>query len=152
MIDKQDTAILNILRKNSRLSVREIAKLSKIPPTTVSRRIRNLNKLGIIKNYTIDIDMYKVGRPTISYVFMNLDVSVFKIKKLTQNEIIERIMKHPVVEECCSVTGRVDVLAKVRTKDIFELDDFINYLRKEEAVLRTETLIALYYKGESKNI
>jgi len=152
MIDKQDTAILNILKRDSRLSVREISKLSKIPPTTVSRRIRNLNKLGLIKNYTINLDMNKVGKPTISYVLMNLDVSVFKTKKLTQNEIIERISKHPIVEECCSVTGRADVLAKVRTKDIFELDDFINYLRKEEAVLRTETLIALYYKEENNYI
>ncbi len=149
-MDKDAAKIISILKQNSNLSIREIAKQAKIPTTTVLRRIHALVRDGIITRYTIDVDMEKLGMPTVAFVLMNVDFGFFKNKNVSQNSIADMVAKHPNVEQCCTVTGRFDFLVKVRTKDISELDNFINYVRGLEGILRTETLISLYQAKDTK--
>lgn len=144
MVGVEDLKILNVLRQNSKLSVREISKRTKIPSTTVHTRLQKLKKDGVIKRYSVEFDMEKLGRPTLAYVNINVDYPYVKKKKLGQNIISDRLLKHPNVEASSAVTGRVDLIVKVRVKNIKELDKFINFLRNEEGIQRTETLVVLH--------
>lgn len=150
MIKKGDLNILNVLKQNSRLSMREISKKTNIPATTVHAKLRRLIKDGIIKKYTIELDMEKLGKPVLAYVLINSDYSLLKRKKLNTHNLVDQIIRHPNVETCRSVTGRFSFILTVRVKDAKELDNFINFLTKEEGILRSETLIVLYEakKGE----
>lgn len=144
MVDSEDLKILNILKKDAKLSVRDISKKTGVPPTTAARRISNLKKSGIIKGYTIDIDMKKIGKPTIAYILMNVDFSYFKHEKMLHNTTAQQIIKYPYIEECATITGRFDLIAKIRVENIHELDRIVNKLRNEGGITRTETLIVLY--------
>ena len=144
MMGKEDVRILSVLKQNSKLSVREISKRTKIPATTVHTRLKKLKKGGIIKKYTVELDMEKLGRPILAYVNTSVDYDYLKKKNLTPNKMADRIIKHPLIEFSSAVTGRVDIVFRVRVKDIQELDALINFLRNEEGILNTETLVVLY--------
>jgi len=144
MVGGEDLKILNVLKQNSKLSVREISKRTKIPATTVHTRLQKLKKDGIIKKYTVELDMEKLGRPILAYVNTSVDYVHLKKKNLTPNKMADSIIKHPLIESSSAVTGRVDIVFRVRVKDIQELDALINFLRNQEGILSTETLVVLY--------
>jgi DNA-binding Lrp family transcriptional regulator len=60
-VDETDKLILFELVQDSRKPVSHIAKTVDLPQQTTSRRIANMEKAGIIKKYTIDVDYHKLG-------------------------------------------------------------------------------------------
>ena len=61
-LDDIDLDILRALRYNGRLSVRELAAKVHRSPTPVFERLRRLESEGIIKGYTVELNMDKIGR------------------------------------------------------------------------------------------
>ena len=59
--DDVDKKILELLSGNSRLSVRQISKIIKVSPPTISRRIRRLEEKGVIKGYVSIIEDEELG-------------------------------------------------------------------------------------------
>ena len=62
-LDQKDKKILQILKENANLTTSQIAKKTAIPITTVHNRIKKLNKEKVIKNYTLNLDFEKIGKP-----------------------------------------------------------------------------------------
>ena len=60
-LDKTDVEIIRVLEKNSRLSLRKIAKKVGVSVATVMHRINRLEKDGIVKRYTTLVDYDKLG-------------------------------------------------------------------------------------------
>jgi len=143
-LTEEDFEILKELREDSRLSTREIAKRIKSSPATVHRKLQKLIKEKYIKQFTYKPDWEKLGKGTLAYVLINIDYPYVKRKKLSQDTVADRLRKHPFVFECVTVTGRTDIVIKVRVKDTNELNQFINFLRNFEGVQRTDTLVVLY--------
>ena len=56
LIDKLDLEILKLLSRDSKISFSEISNLLKVSNTTIHVRIKRLQKLEVIKNFTITID------------------------------------------------------------------------------------------------
>ena len=144
MLAADDFAILKELKKDSTLYTREIAKNTKLSHATVNRRLHRLEDDGVIKKFTIEIDWEKIGRPMLAYVLINIDYPDVKKKKLSQDTVAERLIKHPYVQDCVTVTGRKDLIIKVRVHDNKELNRFINFLRGFEGVQMTETMPVLF--------
>lgn len=61
-LDEIDLKIIEILQNNARTSFREIAKILKIPPQTVSNRVARLIKEGIILGFITITDPMKLKR------------------------------------------------------------------------------------------
>ena len=129
MLSEEDTGILKELKKDSRLTTREIAKKIKSSAATVHRRLHKLVEDGYIKQFTYVPDWEKLGKTTLAYVLINIDYPHVKRKKLSQDTVAEKLIKHPFIFECVTVTGRKDLVLKVRVKDSNELSKFINFLR-----------------------
>ena len=143
-LDSTDMKILDVLSKNSDFSVRKISKKLLIPVTTVHHRLKKLNEFGVIKNYSITIDHKKLGNDICAYVLIKIDYDILKQKKITQQEIAKKLKHLGNIENVALITGVRDILLKVRTKNISELNKFITqYLRNVESVESTETLIVL---------
>jgi Lrp/AsnC family leucine-responsive transcriptional regulator len=60
-LDENDVNILNVLQVNGRLSFRQISEKVKISVPTVSNKINNMEKLGVIRGYRADLDPEKLG-------------------------------------------------------------------------------------------
>lgn len=56
-----DRKILELLAENGRLGVRELASKLKVSPSTISRKIRKLERKGLIKGYVAIIEDESIG-------------------------------------------------------------------------------------------
>ena len=96
-IDEKDLKILDVLRKNSRLSTRKIAKKTNLPISTVHFRLRNLKK-RVIKKFTISLDYSVLNIKFKAYILIKVDLKELKKKNKTQKDIIKKISKYNCVE------------------------------------------------------
>tara|TARA_Y100000310_G_scaffold343894_1_gene453748 strand:+ start:147 stop:623 length:477 start_codon:yes stop_codon:yes gene_type:complete len=143
MLKNDELKVLDELRKDSRLSIRSLSKITNIPPTTVSRYVNNLVKSGIIKRYSVQIDHAKIGIGVRAFVVLNADIDFYKNNPGNEYDIIRDLIKHPYIEECNSLTGRFDFILNVRTPNIKELDVLVKHLREVPGIARTESFIVM---------
>jgi len=144
MLEQEDMVILKELKRDSRLTTRQIGSILNVSATTIHRRMNNLVKNGLIKQFTIVPEWNKLDRETLAYILISLDYNHLKRKKAKQADIAEKLRKHPFVFDSATITGSKDILLKVRTKDTKELDHFIDYLRSVAGIHQTETLVVLH--------
>ena len=133
-LDDKDFLILSTLKNNAKLSTKEISKNLLMPLTTIHNRIKKLEKTGVIRNYTINVNDRALG--TISaYVMVTVDYNILKLRNATQYELVKAIKTNPWVEQTSMVTGTHDVIIKVRVKNVQELDEFVTiYLRNQYGI------------------
>lgn len=144
-IDDKDLTILDVLEKHGDYTVRQIAKKTLLAPTTVYARIKKMKKLGIIKNYTVNIDKKKLGLNVGAYILISADLKFLKEKHKTQYTLAEEIKKLPRVEKVDVVTGGTDLIALVRVKNIEQLDKLLlGKIQMFEGVSKTQTMIIIH--------
>jgi Lrp/AsnC family transcriptional regulator, leucine-responsive regulatory protein len=144
ILDEKDKKILTLLIENSNLSTQKIAKKTNIAITTVHNRIKKLKKLGVIKNYTINVDKKKLGKNLFAYILVDVDNKALKNSKISQEQLARKIKNIDIVEEVSVIGGGSDIILKVSVEDIDQLNDFImNKLRSFDAVDSTKTMIVL---------
>ena len=143
-MDKKDTAILAVLKENSKLSTQQIAKRTRIPITTVHNRIKKLEKAGVIKCYTVILDNKKIGKPLAAFILVTVDYKRLKELKRSQYELAQHLLKNQAVESSAMITGASDIIIKIRVGSVDELNEFVTvYLRNVEGVEKTQTAIVL---------
>ena len=142
-LDKKDERVLEILKENSKLTTGQISKKIAIPVTTVHNRIKKLEKLGVIKNYTLNLDFKKLGYDIIAFILVSVTYNLPSGEKIKQEQVAQAIKKIGA-EEVYIVTGGTDIIIKVRAKNIDDLNDFvIKKLRSIEGIDKTQTMIVL---------
>ncbi len=132
-MDVKDQSILDLLRENSRYSIREIAKKTKIRPSTVHQRMAKLLDSGIIENYTVKLNNLKVGEAFIVFMF---------VKTPPASQLSPHIIQNPHVKEIFGITGEYDILLKMKFKDVSEFNDYLIRFRREEKIETTHTYVA----------
>lgn len=143
MLDEKDMEILKALRENSKNPINKLSKKTGIPPATVHHRIRRMEKSGIIRRYTIEVDEEKAGYTLHAYIF--LSVQPLAKGKLDQRAMSEKLARHELVQDAAVLAGDVDMLLKVRARNMDELNHFIlDYLRNIEGVDKTKTLMVMH--------
>lgn len=60
-IDRLDLTILKALANNARMSINEIARISKSTPIIIRRRLKKLEEKGIVVQYRINVNLPKLG-------------------------------------------------------------------------------------------
>jgi Lrp/AsnC family transcriptional regulator for asnA, asnC and gidA len=143
-LDKKDLKILEILKENGDLTVRQIASRTLLPITTVHNRIRRMKSLGIIRRFTIEVDHRKMGKTLSAYVLVKVDSKYLKNMRMSQHDLAKDLKKLDFVERADIVTGSIDIIALIRVKDVEELDQVvIDRLRDVQGIESTETLVIL---------
>lgn len=139
-LDEKDYKILEVLKNHSNWGTNQISKKTKVPITTVHNRIKKLKGLGIIKNFTINIDYEKLGKPIKAYVLITANQD----KTHTQEKIAQKIKSVENVISADIVTGTTDILATIKTNSINTLNEIITHkIRNIEGVDKTQTVIVL---------
>ena len=60
-IDELDIKIMKELKKNARLSIRQLSQKVNLSPPSVAERVRRLEDEEVIERYTIDVNRTKLG-------------------------------------------------------------------------------------------
>ncbi|MCK5176913.1 MAG: Lrp/AsnC family transcriptional regulator, partial [Candidatus Aenigmarchaeota archaeon] len=115
-----------------------------LPITTIHNRIKKMEENGIIKGYTVVIDGKKLGIGIKAYILINVEYVLPNGGKISQTELAKKINKNPLVDETNILAGGVDIIIKIHSKDIDELNDFIiEDLRNMDGIKNTQTMIVL---------
>ena len=137
LIDKLDLDILKILSKDSKTTFQEIAKKLMVSNTTIHVRVKRMQKFGIIKNFTISIDYYKLGFNYACYIGVYLD-------KASQYEnVLSQLIKIDNITGLDFTTGKFSLFCKIRAIDSNDARNVISRIHKINGVNRTETFLSL---------
>ena len=71
-LDSTDRKILNTLQENARMSNADLAEAINLSASACLRRVRQLEKNGIIGGYALLVDQAKIGKPTSVFVEVTL--------------------------------------------------------------------------------
>ncbi len=144
-LDDTDLSILALLQENCKMGIAEISKRVGKGISTVHARIKTMEKMGVIRGYTALVDPTAIGRPTLAYILVTVRYRVPGRKRvLSQRKFCQEIAKHPLVQGVHVLSGQYDVLLKVRSRDVDEMNRFIvDFLRPMPAVDRTLTMFTM---------
>jgi DNA-binding Lrp family transcriptional regulator len=136
-VDETDRAILDLLRRDARRTVSDIAERVNLSPAPVKRRIDRLERLGVISGYTVVLDHQKVGPSIEAYTELRFagDTDV--------DDILTSASELPEVLEVFAIAGDPDALVRMRVEDMEHLQRVVNELRRSGNVTGTKTLIVL---------
>ncbi|VVC03384.1 putative HTH-type transcriptional regulator [Candidatus Bilamarchaeum dharawalense] len=142
-LDDKDFAIIDILSRNAKQSIFQLAKKLNIPPTTIHNRIKKLRANGVIRNYVVQLDREKMGQKVCALVFVSLDNNLLESKS-KKGGLARELIKYPNVDEIFETSGTVDIIVKVYGTNIKDITEFvINTIREVKGVIKTETVFAL---------
>lgn len=128
-IDEIDVKILTMLIRDSRTSLKEIAENCGLTSVAILKRIKHLRNSGVITGTTLFPKLEVLGYQQTTTIGINLDYA-------QQPKIFELIQKHIDAVELSSSVGRYDLSFLAFTKNIRELDDIIQAVRKYPGVKR----------------
>ncbi len=120
-LTQTDIRILQLLQENASLSTADIARQVGLSQSPCWRRISRLEQAGLIQKKVAVLDHARLGMEVI--VFVNISLSAHGRQDLSAFEV--EIEKFPEVLECYTITGQMDYLLKIVTKDIQHYESFI---------------------------
>ena len=133
-----DVAILGLLQKNARLSVKEIAATVGLAPSSTHERIKQMRETGVLRGAHIEVDAKALGIG-LEALFM---IELSKHKRSTVDRFLEDVVKVPEVRFAFLVTGRYDLVVHVVVRDMQHLKDLaLDQFTNRPAVTRIETSI-----------
>lgn len=113
-LDRVDRRILNELQADGRITNAELASRVGLPPTSMSDRLRRLQKSGFITGFSARIDPHMVGLGLLVFVEVSLD----KTTPDAFDKFAKAVRHAPEVLECHMVAGGFDYLVKARVTDM----------------------------------
>jgi Lrp/AsnC family leucine-responsive transcriptional regulator len=122
-LDDIDLKILRHMQEDARLTNVELADRVGLSPSPCLRRVRRLEKDGVIDGYMTFVDQTKVGLPV--SVFVSVALKEQSEKALEEFE--GAIGALPEVMECYLMTGTSDYLLRVVTKDLADYERFLKH-------------------------
>ena len=134
-LDRKDFALIGALQENASRRLEDLAKVVDLAPSSVHERLRRLERLGVIRGWSIEVDAQALGFGVLAFVGIS--------SKKPCSELVECLRAIPAVEECHSVAGELSMLLKVRVADTASLLTLAERLRKIPGVEQTSTTIVL---------
>lgn len=117
-LDETDSAILRMLARDARVSLREIGKQLRVSASTVFSRIKKLEESGVVKGYKPALDAEKLGFAVTVAIAM-------KIKGGKLVEVEKELAHRPNVVAVYDITGEYDVLLIAKFRSMAELNKFV---------------------------
>lgn len=132
-IDNKDQRIIDVLKQDSREPIREIAKKTKIRPSTVHQRIQKLLENGVIEKFTIKLNNKEIGENFIVFML---------VKGGTTEYIDNKILHDKHVKEVFGITGEYDLMIKLKFENVEEFHEFVlNFRKNKTEIQSTMTMV-----------
>lgn len=121
-MDAKDRQIIRALQRDGRMTNQDLAGEVNLSPSPCLRRLRNLERSGAIRGYSVEADAAIYGLPVTVFVRIRLerhnerDVRHFESRVQAMDEVLE----------CHVMTGAMDYQLRVIVSD---LDDYERFIR-----------------------
>ena len=134
-MDETDYRILNILRKDGRISNQALAQKINLSPSAVLERVKKLHRDGIISGYEARINTAKLG------LGLTVLISLTTDEKLCDHHVAAELVKFPEIVEIYDISGKASYLLKVITSDTRALHELMNRIGRIDGVKSSETTL-----------
>jgi DNA-binding Lrp family transcriptional regulator len=137
-LDALDLQIIEILRRDARLSARAIARQVGVAAGTVGQRVSRLEQSGTIRGYTVVVDQAVLGRP------LGFIVGLQIAQGTPLDGILDELVAMPEIDEVMVVTGRWDLLVNGRVADAASLNVLLTKgLWQSPSFRHSETMVVI---------
>ena len=139
-LDLVDRKILSQLQEDGRMSLANLAAKVGLSPSPCLRRVRNLERDGVISRYVAVLDQRAVGLPVSIFISIKLE----KQKQEALDKFSKTIARWPEVLECYLMTGPRDYWLRVVVPDLDAYERFLKQkLTRLEGIASIESSFAL---------
>jgi Lrp/AsnC family leucine-responsive transcriptional regulator len=137
VMDEIDRKIIELLAEDARRALADIGAVVGLSPSSVNERIRRLVASGAIRRFTVDADPVALGLPVLAYVFVGLNYEA------GEAAFKAFVSAAPEVVECHHMTGGWSYLIKLRVDSLHGIESFLEQLKEQRFLARSETMISL---------
>jgi len=113
-LDAIDRNILNILQEDGRLTNAELAERVHLSPSACLRRVRHLERAGVIDRYAMLVNPAAVGRGATVFV----EITLAAQNEETLNLFESAVAACPEIMECHLMAGEADYMLRVAVADM----------------------------------
>ena len=116
-----DIKILALLQQDASLTAAEIAERVNLSASPCWRRIKRLEKEGVIEKKVALLNAEKLGLGMVIFSRISLSIN----DELSLQSFEDQVRNFPEIVECHTVTGSADYFLKIITRDIEHYDVFL---------------------------
>lgn len=139
-IDQFDRKILALLQADARLTNNELSDRVNLSPSQCSRRRQRLEEEGFVAGYRAVLNRDRLGFGLVNVVTVTLATH----NRDNSRRFAALIAGLPEVQEAHALTGEMDYILKVVTRDLKALSEFVNgVLLPHDSVQHVKTAIVL---------
>ncbi len=139
-LSETDRKILRALQEDGRMTVQAIAERVGLSASPCLRRIRQMEKAGVIAAYAAVVDQKAVGLPVSVFISIKLE----RQRSVELDRFASAIATWPEIMECYLMTGQFDYLLRVVCADLGAYEAFLREkLTQVEGVSSIESSFAL---------
>ena len=139
-LDEIDRKILALLQQDGRMSLADLSEKVGLSPSPCLRRVRIMEKAGIISRYVAVLSQQNVGLPVSVFVSIKLESQ----REDALNKFGKAIARWPEVLECYLMTGPRDYLLRVVVADLAAYEQFLKQkLTRLDGIASIESSFAL---------
>ncbi len=140
-VDDTDMQILCYLRENARATNAEIAKKIGVSEATIRRRIKELEKKGIITGFSALINCPALENSIKGFIQI-------KVGPNEVDKVAEALRTHPRVVTLYRVLGEYDLICEALFMSMKEMQDFMDNEMKAKGIESSVTyVVAKAYKS-----
>lgn len=136
-----------LLADDGRMSFTDLAKRTGLSVSAVHQRVRRLQKRGVIRGFTAQLDNEQIGLPLTAFV------SIKPIDPAAPDDAPDRLTHLEAIEACHSVAGDESYILKVRVASPNELEDLLQQIRAAANVAtRTTVVLSTPWEGRRPSL
>jgi len=140
MLDPLDRQLLELLQQDNRRALREYAEQLGVSTPTCLRRLRRLEKSGVIERHAALLDPRRSGFGVMAYV----EVTLVNPSGVKMAAFERRMHRCPQVLGCAELAGHVDYLLTVVALDMPQFGEFTRReLANDREVRKFNSLLVL---------
>jgi DNA-binding Lrp family transcriptional regulator len=129
--------LLKMLGDDAHVSLREMGREVGLSTSGVRRRIKQLERSGIIKQYSAVIDPRKFGYGVMAFVSVDVD-------SRSMRELVRSLLRYHQVCELHHTTGGHGLMLKVRARDVESLNKFVDdRIQSFDSVKNVRTIVVM---------
>jgi DNA-binding Lrp family transcriptional regulator len=136
-LDEIDHRIVALLRENARRSFQDIGDRVALSAPAVKRRVDRLQRAGVIRGYSANVDPSALGWNTHAFV------ELFCEGRMSGEEVRSAVAEHPEVEGAYTIAGGPSAILHLRAANTQHLEQALERIRDAAGVQRTQTQVVL---------
>ena len=119
-LDRIDISILDTLQRDGRIANVDLAKKVNLSASPCIDRVKRLEKEGYIDGFGARLNAAKLGFGTAAFIQVTLDRTTSEVF----DKFRDAVVQIPQVAECHNITGTVEYLLRVETRDLASYKHF----------------------------